>query len=63
MTATREHPKSDPTAVAAQDETDPTAAPDRRWYEARPGARGTFTFQGKSYPWWVVILAVVVFIV
>jgi hypothetical protein len=40
------------------DKQKPTAAAPRRWYQARPGSRGSVNILGKDYPWWVAILIV-----
>jgi hypothetical protein len=56
VTHTRQTPQALPDDVHGTDEQKPTAAAPRRWYQARPGSRGSVNILGKDYPWWVAIL-------
>jgi hypothetical protein len=58
MTHTGQTPQALPDDVHGTDKQKPTAAAPRRWYQARPGSRGTVNILGKDYPWWVAILIV-----
>jgi hypothetical protein len=58
MTHTGQTSQALPDDVHRMDEQKPTAAVPRRWYQARPGSRGSVNILGKDYPWWVAILLV-----
>jgi hypothetical protein len=52
-----------PDDIHGTDEQNPPSDGPRRWYQARPGSRGSVNILGKDYPWWVAALIVLFIIV
>ncbi len=63
MTSTGRTAQTSPDQIQGVDKQKPTADGPRRWYQARPGSRGSVNILGKDYPWWVAILVVLFVIV
>ena len=62
MNAAGENPQAHPDHNQGTDELKPTAEAPRRWYQARPGSRGSVNILGKDYPWWIAVLIVLLII-
>ena len=63
MNRTEQAPHPRPDAIHSESETNPNSDGERRWYQARPGSRGSVHVLGEDYPWWLVPLVILLIII